>query len=89
MAKKIEEQIEEVKAGLKAYAEFEFRGKAYKVGDAFVVPADLVPDANMEQFRRVSNKKATSPLGKVFYYEIPSNDPEKENEVRQVILPVQ
>lgn len=97
MPKKIEEvEVEvkvkseikqEVKAGLKAYAEFEFRGRQYKEGDAFIPDSDLVADANMDEFRRIPNKQASK--GRAYYYEVVTRDPDKENEIYRVVLPVE
>ena len=93
MPKKIEEvevkqEVKEEVKGFIAYADFEFRRKQYKAGDVFQPPHDVFPDPNLDDFRRVNSKKNPS-RGRTFYYEIPSNDPEKDAEVKRVILPVE
>jgi hypothetical protein len=93
MAKKIEgleiEVKEEVKQeGFKAYADFEFLNRAYKVGDLFVPPVGIYPDPNMDEFRRTNNKKNIA-KGHAFYFEIPPKTKDGEIEVRRVVLPVE
>lgn len=92
MPRKIDEQQEpqqvkeEKPQGFKVYADFDFRGKQYKAGDIFTPPADVIPDANMDEFRRVSSKKILA-KGRAFYYEIPRK--KEEPEIYRVVLPVE
>ena len=83
-----QEVKEEVKHGFKAYADFEFLNKAYKVGDLFVPPMGIYPDPNMDEFRRINNKKSLA-KGHAFYFEIPPKTKDGEIEIRRVVLPVE
>ncbi len=89
MPKKIDEKEEvkeEVKEkGFKVYAEFEFRGRQYKVGESFVPSAGLLPDPALDEFRRVSTRKNEA-KGRTFYYEILGKE---EPEIIRVVLPVE
>lgn len=82
----VKEEVKKEK-GFKAYAEFTFRKKEYKVGDVFVPPADVYPDPNLDEFRRVSSKKGAR--GHTFYFEVPGINPKAETQINRVILPVE
>jgi hypothetical protein len=73
---------------LKAFAPFEFRGGKYKEGDSFTPPADLIADAQMEEFRRVNTKRGEA-KGRVYYYEVPPGQRGDDPDIRRVVLPVE
>jgi hypothetical protein len=84
----VKEQVKKEKV-FKAFADFEFRKKAYKVGDVFAPPSDVYPDPNMDEFRRMNTKKNKSRIGYTFYFETPGLSPDAETQVNRVILPVE
>lgn len=74
---------------LKVYAEFEHGKKSYKVGDEFTVPENFIPDAKMEEFRKVSSRQGRSARGKVFYEVIPAKTKDGDETILRHVLPVE
>lgn len=57
-----------IKGSYTTYADFEFRGKAYKAGDKFTPSDDVVEDKNATEFRRGASLKGNARNGIVFSY---------------------
>lgn len=75
----------EVNKELVAFAEFEFQGHQFKVGDKFVPPFNLKQDATFDQFRKVEGKNK-KPKGITFTLEVKKGS---ETDYTRVILPVE
>ena len=78
----------EVKKNLKAYAEFEFRGKKYKAGDEFAPPSDLTPDTSYDELLRTGLKEAAQ-KGKAYFEEIKPRKRDEDSTVIRYIFPVE
>jgi len=76
---------QEVKKGLVAFAEFEFQGHQFKVGDSFIPPFNMKQDETFDQFRKVEGKKV-KPKGTTFTLEVKKGS---ETDYSRVILPVE
>lgn len=83
------------KPSYKAYAEFEFRRKAYKVGENFTPPEDLKLDAEFSEFRTHANRKGKEQKGTAFTYDVITENKDsmgglvEERNARRVVLPVE
>ena len=77
------EKPEVKKEGFVAFADFEFQGHQFKVGDKFVPPFNLKVDASFDQFRKVESKKAK---GTTFLLEVKKGS---ETDYVRAILPVE
>ena len=76
---------QEVKKELVAFADFEFQGHQFKVGNKFVAPFNMKQDVTFDQFRKVEGKKA-KPKGTTFTLETKKGS---ETDFSRVILPVE
>ena len=76
---------QEVKKELVAFADFEFQGHQFKVGDKFVAPFNMKQDVTFDQFRKVEGKKS-KPKGTTFTLEVKKGS---ETDFTRVILPVE
>lgn len=76
---------QEVKKELVAFADFEFQGHQFKVGDKFVAPFNMKQDVTFDQFRKVEGKKS-KPKGTTFTLEVKKGS---ETDFSRVILPVE
>lgn len=76
---------QEVKKGLVAFAEFEFQGHKFKIGDSFTPPFNMKQDATFDQFRNIEGKNK-KPKGTTFTLEVKKGS---EADFTRVILPVE
>lgn len=75
---------------LVAYAPFDFAGKHYEAGDAFILPEGYVHDVAADQFSEVSrkNKAAGEEVGMIFAHPPVIEPGRKEPTERRSKLPV-
>ncbi len=80
----------ETKKQLVAYAPFEFKGQAYRVGDVFVAPAGVERDPAFDELRRVEKRRGNDgEFGLAFVEQGGWVDKQKtERNVDRHILPV-
>ena len=76
---------QEAKKDLIVFAEFEFQGHQFKVGDKFVPPFNMKLDTAFDQFRKVESKNK-KPKGTTFSLEVKKGN---ETDVVRTILPVE
>lgn len=76
---------QEVKKDLIAFADFEFQGHQFKVGDKFIPPFNLKIDTAFDQFRKVEGKNK-KPKGTTFTLEVKKGN---ETDFVRAILPVE
>lgn len=75
--------------GLKAYADFEFMNKAYKVGDTFSPPGGVESDSAHDDFLRAQSKKTGRVYGRSFFVSLPPVNKDDDPKTIWYILPVE